>query len=99
MKVNEAIFRDYDIRGIVGEDLSSEFAESFGRAYGTYIKRNGVSETLVGFDARESSPEYFDACIKGLISTGVDVIKIGMVTTPMLYWARKFYKKNGAVAI
>lgn len=99
MKVNEAIFRDYDIRGIVGEDLSDEFAEVFGRAYGTFLRRKGVLETLVGYDARESSPKYFEACVRGVISTGVDVIKIGMVTTPMLYWSRKFYKKNGAVAI
>ena len=99
MKVNEAIFRDYDIRGIVDEDLNVEFAEVFGKAYGTFLKKKGVSEALVGYDARESSPEYFEACVKGLISTGVDVVKIGMVTSPMLYWARKYYKKNGAVAI
>lgn len=99
MKVNEAIFRDYDIRGIVDEDLSEEFAQIFGRAYGTFLKRKGVLEALVGYDVRESSPKYFEACARGIISTGVDVTKIGMVTTPMLYWSRKFYKKNGAVAI
>lgn len=99
MRVNKAIFRDYDIRGIVDEDLSEEFAEVFGKAYGTFLKRKGVSETLVGYDARESSPKYFEACVRGLLSTGIDVVKIGMVTTPMLYWCRKYYKKNGAVAI
>ncbi|MDO8487057.1 MAG: phosphomannomutase/phosphoglucomutase [Candidatus Curtissbacteria bacterium] len=99
MKVNEAIFRDYDIRGIVGEDLSEEFAQVFGKAYGTFLRRKGVLEALVGYDARESSPKYFESCVKGVLSTGVDVIEIGLVTTPMLYWSRKFYKKNGAVAI
>jgi phosphomannomutase/phosphoglucomutase len=99
MKVNETIFRDYDIRGIVGEDLNEEFAEFFGKAYGTYLKRKGVSETLVGHDARESSQSYFEACIRGLVSTGIDVVKIGLVTSPMLYWARKYFKKEGGVSI
>ena len=99
MKVNEAIFRDYDIRGIVGEDLDSEFAEVFGRAFGTYLLKKGTKEVLVGFDARESSPEYYESCVKGLLATGIDVIKIGMVTSPMMYWARKFYKIDGGLSI
>lgn len=99
MKVNEAIFRDYDIRGLVDEDLSVEFAEVFGKAYGTFLAKSGVLETFVGHDARESSPDYYDATIRGLISTGTNVIKIGMVTSPMLYWSRKYFNKNGAVAI
>src|SRR3989344_2218835 len=99
MKVNEAIFRDYDIRGIVGEDLNVEFAECIGRAFGTYLLRKGTRETLVGYDARESSEGYYEAAIKGLLSTGVNVIKIGLVTTPMLYWARRFYDIDGGLAI
>lgn len=99
MKVNEAIFRDYDIRGIVGTDLSAEFAKVFGRAYGTFLVRKGTRETIVGYDARESSVSYYEACIEGLISTGVNVIKIGLVTSPMMYWARKYYKIDGGLAI
>lgn len=99
MQVNEAIFRDYDIRGIVGEDLSVEFAECIGKAFGTYLLRKGTHETLVGYDARESSEGYYKAAIKGLLSTGVNVIRIGLVTTPMLYWARRFYNTDGGLAI
>src|SRR3989344_7052375 len=99
MQVNEAIFRDYDIRGIVGEDLNEQFAEVFGRAFGIYLVCKGTKEALVGYDARESSPAYYRACVIGLFSTGVNVIKIGLVTSPMMYWARKYYKIDGGLAI
>src|SRR3989344_3358308 len=99
MKVNEAIFRDYDIRGIVGEDLDEKFAYCFGQAFGTYLVRKGVKSALVGYDARKSSESYWEQSVKGLLSTGLDVIKIGLVTSPMMYWARKFYKIDGGLAI
>lgn len=99
MEVNEAIFRDYDIRGIVGEDLNEEFARVFGRAYGTFLVRKGTKDTVVGYDARESSSSYYEACIEGLISTGVNVVRIGLVTSPMMYWARKYYRIDGGLAI
>lgn len=99
MKVNEAIFRDYDIRGIVGEDIDEKFAYCFGQAFGTYLVRKGVKSALVGFDARESSELYYDECIKGLLTTGLEILKIGMVTSPMMYWARKFYKIDGGLSI
>lgn len=99
MQVNEAIFRDYDIRGIVDKDLNTDFAYGFGQAFGTWLKRKRTQDILVGFDARASSPDYFDACVKGLLTTGIHVIKIGMVTTGMLYWARKYYKIDGGLSI
>lgn len=99
MKVNEAIFRDYDIRGLVAEDFSDEFALNMGRAFGTWLVKKGTRECLVGYDARESSPGYYEQVAKGLLSTGVDVVKIGMVTTPMMYWARRFYKIDGGLSV
>ena len=99
MKVNEAIFRDYDIRGIVGEDIDEKFAYCFGQAFGTYLVRKGAREALVGFDARESSQSYYDECIKGILTAGVNVLRIGMVTSPMMYWARKYYKIDGGLSI
>ena len=99
MQVNEAIFRDYDIRGIVGEDLDEKFAYCFGQAFGTYLVRKGVKSALVGYDARKSSESYYEQSVKGLLSTGLDVIKIGLVTSPMMYWARKFYKIDGGLSI
>ncbi len=99
MKVNESIFREYDVRGIVGEDLSEEFARIFGCAFGTYLINHGTKQAIVGYDARESSPAYFQAAIDGLISTGLDVVSVGMITSPMMYWARKFYEIDGGLAI
>jgi phosphomannomutase / phosphoglucomutase len=99
MIVNEEIFRDYDIRGIVGTDLNEAFAIGIGKAFGTYLIQKGVTEALVGYDARESSPSYFEKSVEGMLSTGVNVTKIGMVTSPMMYWARKYYKIDGGLAV
>lgn len=99
MKVNESIFRDYDIRGIVEKDIDEEFAEVFGKAFGTYLLRKGTRKVLVGYDARESSPRYYERSVRGLLSTGVDVVRVGMVTSPMMYWARKYYNIDGGLVI
>lgn len=99
MKVNEAIFRDYDIRGLVDADIDENFAQVFGRAFGTYLINKGTKQTFVGYDARESSPKYYQACIDGLVSTGVEVVRIGLVTSPMMYWARKFWQIDGGLII
>ena len=99
MRVNESIFRDYDIRGLVDEDIDEELAEGFGKAFGTYLIRKGTRDCIIGFDARESSPKYYEACINGLTSTGIDVVKVGMVTSPMMYWARKYYRIDGGLVI
>ena len=99
MKVNEAIFREYDIRGIVGQDIDENFARTFGQAFGTYLVQKGTRNALVGYDARDSSPSYYEKSIEGILSTGIDVVGIGMVTSPMMYWARKFYKIDGGLVI
>lgn len=99
MQVNEAIFRDYDIRGLVDRDIDGKFAEVFGKAFGTYLIRRGTKEVLVGYDARDSSPKYYQACNLGLVSTGISVIRIGLATSPMMYWARKYYKVDGGLLI
>src|SRR3990167_3737643 len=99
MQVNEAIFRDYDIRGIVGKDLDEKFAYVFGQAFGTYLAQKGTREALAGYDARETSSLYCEKAAEGILSTGVNVIKIGLVTSPMMYWARKFYKIDGGLSV
>src|SRR3989344_5425464 len=99
MKVNEAIFRDYDIRGIVDEDVSDVFSMHLGKAFGTYLVQKGATVAPVGRDVRESSPSYYAQCIEGLISAGVNVIRMGMVTSPMMYWARKFYRIDGGLIV
>jgi len=84
---DKAIFREYDIRGIAGESITEEVVERIGKAYGTMVSEDGGSEVSVGYDCRKSSPAFRDALCEGIISTGVSVIDIGMVTTPMVYFS------------
>jgi len=89
MEYNPESFKAYDIRGLVGKDFDLEFCERLGRAFVIYSK----SKTLVlGRDARNSSPEYLAAVAQGVLKQGADVIDIGMVTTPMFYFAVRDYE-------
>ncbi len=100
MKINPQVFRAYDLRGVSGKDLSSEFFEHLGRAYGTYLKRNNIDDTaIVGRDARPTSNEYSDALIKGIRWTGVDVIDIGLTFVGTFYWSQYFLEHKGGVYI
>ncbi len=99
MKVNPLIFRCYDIRGIVDEDLNEEIVEAIGKAYGTFLHRRKVRQAIVGRDCRLSGKKYSEAFINGLISTGVDVIDIGMVMTQMTYYAQYRFQVNGAAML
>lgn len=99
MKVNANIFRGYDLRGLVGEDLSTELAEHLGKAFGTYLKRKGITEAVVSRDCRESSPEYSEALIKGLSWAGTDVIDIGMNLVGTFYWAQHYLNRQGGIYV
>ncbi len=83
--MNQNIFREYDIRGIVGSDLTDETVGVLGRAIGTFFKQNGARRIAVGFDARKSSPRFRDLLVKGFNETGCDAVLIGRVPTPVLY--------------
>ncbi|MGB7296139.1 MAG: phosphomannomutase/phosphoglucomutase, partial [Candidatus Aminicenantales bacterium] len=98
MNINPKIFREYDIRGIVDKDLTPEFVEFLGRGAGTYFRRHGKIRVALGRDARMSSPAYAEAITRGLLSTGCSVVDIGLVPTPLLYFA-VFYKKNEAAVM
>lgn len=87
-KINETIFREYDVRGIYGNDLDIDVAYTFGRSFATYIKNMGNDTVIVGHDNRESSPELSEGLIKGLMESGANVIDLGLVTTPMYYFAK-----------
>ena len=89
VKVNEEIFREYDIRGIYGTDLDIDVAYTIGRSFGSYVIENGSNEVIVGNDNRESGAVLSNGIIKGLLSSGVKVINLGLVTTPMYYYAKK----------
>ena len=84
--MNEHIFREYDIRGVVGTDLTDETVYDLARAIGTFFRKNGAGRASLGRDARESSPRFRDLMIQGLTETGCDVLDVGMVPTPALYF-------------
>lgn len=99
MQINPEIFRSYDIRGIVGKDIDKTVAEKLGKSFGSYVQEIGENTVIVGNDNRESSDELRESLIKGLISSGVDVINIGLATTPMVYYARKLFDIGPAIQI
>lgn len=98
-KVNPRIFREYDIRGLVGEDLTQDTVRTIGLAYGTFLRRNGVTAAVVGRDCRLSSFAYSEAMADALLETGINVTDIGLVTTPVLYFARIHYGIEGGVMV
>ena len=91
--------REYDIRGIVGETLGQADADAIGRGFGTLVRRAGGRTVAVGYDGRESSPVLEQALIAGLIATGVDVVRIGLGPTPMLYFAEAELGVDGGIMI
>lgn len=97
--INKNIFREYDIRGIYPDDINEDVSYTIGKAYGTYIKRFNENICLVGHDNRLSSNSINEALTKGILSTGVNVIDLGLVTTPMLYYARITKKINPGIMI
>jgi phosphomannomutase / phosphoglucomutase len=99
MPLSPAIFREYDIRGVVGSDLDAEAAESVGRAFGTYLAGVGTRRAVVGHDNRTSSRALYDAAIRGLAATGCDVITIGLAVTPMLYFALQHFGVDGGIMV
>ncbi|NBU18142.1 MAG: phosphomannomutase/phosphoglucomutase [Betaproteobacteria bacterium] len=87
MQVNPSIFKAYDIRGVVPSTLTEEVAYHLGQAFGTHAVAHGETVVAVGRDGRLSGPALSQALIRGLVDVGVQVIDIGAVTTPMLYFA------------
>lgn len=97
--VNPNIFREYDIRGIVADDLQVEVVELLGKAYGTYMVDKGAKVVTVGRDVRTTSLTLKNALVKGMMSTGLEVIDVGEVPTPVLYYSIVFYKTDGGIMV
>ena len=85
--MNPGIFREYDIRGIVGEEISEQDAQSIGRSYGTLLVNQNKKKVSVGRDCRNTSDAFSRAFIQGILSTGCDVVDIGVCPTPVLYFS------------
>lgn len=98
-ELSQGMFRAYDIRGIVGKELTPETVTSIGRAIGSEAEARGEQTVIVGRDGRESSPELAEALINGLCATGRNVIDIGMVPTPILYFATHHLDASSGVML
>ena len=97
MIVPEKVFREYDIRGVVGEELTEEFVTGLGRSIGSTFESG--STLAVGFDARESSPLFNKLLTNGITETGCNVVQIGMVPTPVLYYILQKDHIDGGIMI
>jgi len=95
MQLSASIFKAYDIRGVVPATLDAEVAEALGRAFGSAARAAGEATVAVGRDGRLSGPALAQALIRGLVATGIEVIDIGAVTTPMLYFAAHTLCRSG----
>ncbi len=95
MQLAASIFKAYDIRGIVPSTVTEETAEGIGKAFGTLALAQGQTSVAVGRDGRLSGPSLSAALMRGLVAVGIEVIDVGMVTTPMLYFAASTLCKSG----
>jgi len=87
MELNKLMFREYDIRGVYGKDIDEGVSYLIGKAFGSKLKELGLNKTIVGYDNRKSSPIIEKNVIKGICECGIDVVRLGLVTTPMYYYA------------
>jgi phosphomannomutase / phosphoglucomutase len=94
-----ALFREYDLRGIVGSELTVEMAERVGRAYATYASGRGVKTISLGRDGRLSSPSLHQSLLKGLLGGGLDVIDIGICSSPLVYFSLFTLPVGGGIMI
>ena len=99
LEVNENIFREYDIRGLVDRELDEELMFAIGRAYASFLHKKRVKKAVLGYDNRLTSEAYSKAIVKGLLSSGVKVINLGLCTSPVMYFARKHLKIDGGIMI
>ncbi len=99
MKVNKLMFREYDIRGIYGEDIDEEVSYLIGRAFASKLTKLGLNKTVLAHDNRLSSPVIKENLLKGLIDSGITVYDLGLASTPMCYFATNYYNVNTSMMI
>src|SRR4051794_35993844 len=91
--------REYDVRGVVGETLSERDARALGRAFGTVLRQGGGKRIAVGYDGRLSSPQLEEALVDGLVACGLEVVRVGLGPTPMLYYAVHKLKADAGIQV
>ena len=99
MELLKNIFREYDIRGVYGTELNDEIAYHIGRAFGTNLVRKNIPSTVVAYDNRLSSESLEKELVRGLVDCGIHVLRIGLATTPMCYFAANYLKTNSSMII
>ncbi|OGP93614.1 MAG: phosphomannomutase [Deltaproteobacteria bacterium RBG_16_47_11] len=99
MKINPHIFREYDIRGVVGQDLTPQIVRRLGQGFGTYMVRLGMKNLVVGRDGRLSSKAFGEALLEGIITTGCHVVDIGLCPTPVHYFSIFHLDKDGGMMV
>ena len=99
MKVNKLMFREYDIRGIFGEDITEEVSYLIGRAFASKMTELGLNKTVLAYDNRISSPIIEKNLLKGLLDSGITVYRLGLASTPMCYFAANYYNVNCSMMI
>ncbi len=92
-------FREYDIRGIVNEEIQDEDVVLLGKAFGAYMARQQKKYVVVGRDCRPSSDHYRDLLLEGMLATGLDVVDVGMCPTPVFYFALRHLNREGGMMI
>lgn len=97
--INKNIFREYDVRGIADTDLSDEFAELLGQAFGSRIRQENGKTVVMGRDVRESSPRLAAALARGMSRAGLDVTDLGIIPTPGVYYAVAILEADGGVVV
>ena len=97
MKINPQIYREYDIRGVVDKDLTPEVVKKLGQGFGTQMVNLGRKELVVGRDGRLSSKPFSEALIQGILSTGCNVVDIGLCPTPVYYFSLFHFDKDGYI--
>lgn len=97
--MNPSIFREYDVRGLHETDLTTPVVTDLGRAFGTMVRRQGLKTIALGRDFRPSSPRLATALEAGLLETGCDVIRVGVLPTPGLYWSIVHLKTDAGVQV
>ncbi|MBR2833799.1 MAG: phosphomannomutase/phosphoglucomutase [Bacilli bacterium] len=98
-EINPHIFREYDIRAIADEELPNDVCYTIGRSFGSYVSEKKEQKVLVGRDNRITSPRISACIIQGLLESGIDVVDLGLITTPMMYFAKRYYDIPACIMI
>ncbi len=97
--MDSKVFREYDIRGIAGSEITDSDVTALGRAFATYMSREGKRRIVVGRDCRLTSDRYRDLLVEGLLGSGMDIVDIGVCPTPLLYFAIRHLGREGGMMI